>query len=250
MKKSGWIALVLMTGASVVSMGCTHAYLHSPSARVAPLEAAKTLEDGEHALAVYAGPSRGSLDFDNVSGRYRQGVSDQVEVGGDLNFQIVSKMNEAVTPVNPLVLSGRVGAKWSPAVTQDYVAVIGGLGAGTSVAGQFISPDLGVIFAFENRYVVPFVSANGFVSVPINAQPVDMRARSQMDAEPDAADLAAAAQTPLTTYGVSGTAGVRVPIRLERVTLAPMIGISRGWVDDGQETADTAALSAGMDVIF
>src|SRR5690554_4931465 len=140
MKKSGWIALVLLMGASTVSMGCTHAYLHSPSARVAPLEAARTVEDGDHALAVYAGPSSGSLDFDNVSARYRQGVSDQVEVGGDLNFQVVRDMDEAETPVNPLLLSGRVAAKWSPAATQDYVAVFGGLGAGTSVAGQFLSP--------------------------------------------------------------------------------------------------------------
>src|SRR5690554_1379062 len=194
LKKRSGVAISLMVAASTVAMGCG-AHLYSPSARVVPMEAAKTLDEGQHAMGAHAGASSvDALEIFHAAARYRQGVAEGVEVGADVNLGVVTNMDEAATPVNPLIFSGRVATKWAPAALGDYFAVIGGLGGGTSEAGQFFSPDLGVIVAYENPYVVPFLSADGFVSVPINAHEIDMSSKDE--------GAGFNLQTPQTTFGV------------------------------------------------
>src|SRR5690554_6808835 len=175
MSKNYLLTATLLVIASLTATACSSPHLYSQPGRVAALEAAKTLDVGEHSVGAQGGVAyEASINLTQISAKYRYGLSDQVEVGVDGNLRVVTNMAKLKNRVNPIILSSRVGAKWAPAALQDYVAVTGGVAGGTYAAGQFLSPDLGVVLAFENRYVVPFVSASGYVSVPVNAQEVDV----------------------------------------------------------------------------
>lgn len=234
--------MVLLAGALSSLTGCS-AHLYSQPGRVAPLEAAKTVDDGKHSVGAFAGPTEvHGLEMTQASVRYRQGVGEHVEVGADANLRVVTNMDDGATAVNPTIWSGRLATKWAPEMFGDYFAVIGGIAGGTSEAGQFVSPDLGVVFSYENKYVVPFLSADGYVSVPINAKQVDLSKKSQ---EPGTR-----VGTPQVTLGLTNTLGVRVPIVLETVTVAPMMGVSLSLIRDHDEHVGAAAANAGLDVLF
>lgn len=256
MSKNYLMVATLLVIASLTATACSSPHLYSQPGRVAALEAAKTLDAGEQSVGAQGGVGHeASIDLAQISAKYRYGLSDQIEVGVDGNLRVVTNMEELKKPVNSTIWSTRVGAKWAPALLQDYVAVTGGVAGGTYAAGQFLSPDLGVVLAFENPYVVPFVSATGYVSVPVNAQAVDVTLaprwvynpsteRNELEERPQEFS------TPETTWGVTGTAGIRVPVDLGKVTLAPSIGVSLSEFTDGTEASSATAANLGMDVVF
>jgi len=103
---------------------------------------------------------------------------------------------------SPDIFSGRAGAKKE--LWLHHLSAIAGLGAGHSAGGEFVSPDLGLIFGFDNPYAVPFLSMHAMGSFPLGARSVDV---SSGDDQPGSF-----VDTPKTTWGLGGTAGLRVPI--------------------------------------
>lgn len=236
------VLTTLLLTLSSMTTACSAPYLFSQPGRVATLEAAKTVGEGKRSVGVSGGPSTVyNLDITHVSARYRYGVTDQVELGADANFGVVTNLENAKTqPTTPALWSARLATKWAPEVLQDYVAVIGGVAGGTYAGGQFISPDLGVVLAFQNDYVVPFLSASGYVSIPINAQGVDLSLSEPGDY----------VVTPQTTWGVTTTAGLRVPIDLDGWRIAPSLGLSSSELTDGNKDESSIAASLGVDLLF
>ncbi len=67
---------------------------------------------------------------------------------------------------------------------------------------QFVSPDLAAIVAWENPYVVPFLSAHGGMSFPIDARQIDVTGAGE----------STTVGMPARTRLLGVTAGVRIPV--------------------------------------
>ncbi len=168
-------------------------------------------------------------------------MAEHSELGLDANMKKVSA-SEAAADVDPYIWSARVGGKWAPVLFQDHVALVYGLGAGTSEGGPFVSPDAGAVLAWENPYLVPFTSINGFVSEPIDARPVDVSTHEE--------GVGTNIQTASTTWGATVTGGLKVPISVGRSTVAPMVGMSHSLISDGAKESRVTGLSVGTDMTF
>ncbi len=162
--------------------------IYSPPARFALLETPETVPTGDHALAAIGGLEAAVDSAKAVFGTitYRTGATETIEVGLDANVAWVGDpdcdltkatpedcKSNADPPVDNVVYSGRVQAKW--AFAKQKVALVGGLGGGHNFdAGSFISPDVGVVVAYPVGGLTPFAGATVFFSQPFNTEPVDV----------------------------------------------------------------------------
>lgn len=191
------LALVLALGGAACSP-----YLHSPPARMVPLEAAKALHKGDFAIqgalaggAAMWGPAVGA---GTLQGRYGfgHGLEGALEAGFAAAGPRDSTWN---TEARHSVFSGRAGFKYEVA---SWFAVQAGFGGGGSAAGGFISPDAGIIFSYQGEHVVPFVSGTFYYSHPVNEKPILFRdddGRTEL-------------LLPDQTLGVYGNFGLRIPV--------------------------------------
>ncbi len=236
-----------LTMIGLVALGCTQvgciSHLYSPAARMAPLESARPVGKGKVSTAAAIGHYAEETGFEgtNVSVKLRRGVTEHSEAGLDANV-MVGDNSDAASHVDPNIWSARLGGKWAPALLHDWVSLAYGVGGGTSAAGTFVSPDVGVIGAYENPYVVPFVSVDGFVSVPLDPQPVDVSSDTQ--------DPGTNVYTVKTTWGATLAGGVKVPIHLGQMTVAPYVGGSYRLLTDRDKGTQARSLNAGLDVVY
>lgn len=191
------LALALCVGAAACSP-----YLHSPPARMLPLEAAQALGKGDVAIqgaigggAAVWGPSvvAGTLQSRYGFGRGFEGALE----GG---FAVVGARNTSwSTDASRALFSGRAGFKYAPA---SWFAIQAGFGGGGSAAGGYVSPDVGLIFGYQGEAVVPFVAGGFYSSHPINAKPITFR------------DGTSGVELlyPDKTLGAYGNFGLRIPL--------------------------------------
>ncbi|QDG53946.1 hypothetical protein FIV42_25345 [Persicimonas caeni] len=224
-------------------VGCSHAHVYSPPARIAPLESSKPVAEDRTTggVSVRSEGEIFGLAAASATLKVRHGVTEHSEVGVDANFMTIDD-SDAAADLDPTIWSARVGGKWAPELLGDHVALIYGVGGGTSDGGQHISPDVGLVVAYENPYVVPFASVDGFVSEPINAQPIDVSSERE--------GLGTNIMTAQRTWGATFAGGVKVPIEAGGSTISPMVGMTRSVLTDGEEDADTYGLNLGVDVTF
>ncbi len=238
---------VLIASAIMASVfaGCgAHAY--SPPARIATVETARTLEEGETSHQLAGGLFSEVLGAEGglVSVRVRHGVSDALELGGDVT--LIHITSEGAGDPHPNIYEGRAALRWGPEWAGDYVALTAGLGGGASAAGGFVSPDIGLNIAYENRYVVPFLTGSLLVSVPVGAKAVDL---SDFDSEPGT-DM----QTPVTTKGAVLGAGISIPVHfgtsedLHKGSIG--LSVSWTWLDDGEESASIQSIAPAIEIVF
>lgn len=125
------------------------------------------------------------------------------------------------------------GAKYAPI---KHFAVVGGFGAGYSAAGAFVSPSLGFILAYENPYVVPFLSSTVFISAPMGTRSV--RVPVSRGDDPDLpkvlGDTAGGedwvALKPARTYGWQSSVGARVWLNSDqRAQVQSSLLLAAGW---------------------
>jgi hypothetical protein len=128
----------------------------------------------------------------------RTRLAERVDGSAELGFAHFWRQGWSNQGTHPNLYVARVGLKYRLA---DWLALGGGVGGGGSAGGGLFSPDLGPIVAYENPTLVPFASLRGFVSLPIHPQWV--RYDSGDDLMVD---------RPKTTYGWTGTLGLRVPL--------------------------------------
>lgn len=188
--------------AALALAGCTP-YSLSPPARALPLESSATLAEGESAVQVSGGLHNG-LGPVGGSGEVsvRHGLLPQLELQLDGSYSYVQYPDER----SPHIGAGRAGLKVAPV---EHLAFVAGVGAGGAAHGAFVSPDAGLILAYENPYLVPWAAIRGFVSVPIGPSTVTV-SEPNADGPPTLYML-----VPPNTIGWQASTGVRLPIPLE-----------------------------------
>lgn len=180
-----------------VMSGCTPFSL-SPPARNLPLESSATVGDGAVAVQA-AGGAHNAVDEagGHASASVAVGVSETLEVQGEANYTHISYGDER----SPHVGAGRVGLKYAAI---PHLAVVAGLGVGSGAHGVFVAPDLGVIGAYENAYVVPWGAVRATISGP--ADPSTITVTRQNGDTFESFDL-----VPPSTFAWQVSTGVRVP---------------------------------------
>lgn len=189
----------------LLATGCSH-NVYSPPARLVALQGPEALGEGRTAVAgellimdqVFGAPVRGGAV------RARHGVSPDLELVGEAAMVRFDDSEGVETDQDPGIYSARVGTKWSPEGLGHHLALTAGLGGGGHTAGGFIAPDLGFVVGYQNPYLVPFYGMEGGVSVPLAASAVDT---SRNDEE-----VGAHVDTPITTFSVRSTLGMRIPL--------------------------------------
>ncbi|HEY1697871.1 MAG TPA: hypothetical protein VGG39_37175 [Polyangiaceae bacterium] len=189
------LAAGVLPAAPALLAGCsTDVYL--PPARLFPLESAATLPRGDTGVQVEGGVHGAGFGVSATSGtvRVRHGIDDATDASMEASVLHI----EGAGPGDsyPNAFTTRIGVKHR---VTPWLSVTAGVGGGASAGGGFVSPDLGVIVAYENRYFVPFLEARGGFSEPFDAQPV------VVGTQPGVA--------PPFTWIAGGVAGFRVPLR-------------------------------------
>ncbi|UJR86735.1 hypothetical protein [Sandaracinus amylolyticus] len=226
--------------------GCTPFALSTP-ARTLPLESSATLEEGQGSLQV-AGSYFSSSDVEGGSAslRGRVGVASQLELQGEGTVAHIDYEDER----SPLYGTGRIGLKFAPV---EWVGLVAGVGAGGHSYGPFVAPDIGVIFAYENPYVVPWGAARGFVSVPVD--PSTVRVTRPNGEEIEVFDL-----TPPNTAGWQLSTGIRIPFVVDPDPLRPRRGTrvdfhiggayTRLHGLDGENELGLLQVEAGVEIVI
>jgi hypothetical protein len=123
-------------------------------------------------------------------------------------------------------------------------------------AGGFVSPDVGLVTAWENRFVVPFASVRGIFSQPLNARRVHFTldddaadGGEDTDVEPDTHRL-----KPRSTFGTQLAVGVKLPLTYERdARVVPSVSCAFGLttLDDTAGRRQTyGGPSCAVEVVF
>lgn len=212
-----------------------HAF--SPPGRTLPLETAAAVGAGNTGVQLEGGTSAELLGPALVHGtaRVRHGVGEHTDLNVEGNFTYFLDGDEQVD-VHRGIYSGRLGIKHA---FGEHFALTGGIAAGGSAGGAFLSPDLGFIAGFENPYVVPFVSGRLILSQPIGAREVEF-----ID------DGVAFMQAPQFTYGYAITTGVRIPVGPLAKPLRPaiLLGFGVTQIFDGEEEAGFMGGNVGFEL--
>lgn len=231
-----------------------NAHVFSPPTGSFPVESSATVGQGEHGAGGDLASSRTMFGPSVLSARgsYRYGVTDEAEISAAPSVLLVQ--DAKASDSHPNIYALRIGAKFAPV---RHFAVIGGAGGGASAGGGFVSPDLGVIGAYENRYAVPFITARALLSAPIARRTVHFTTgddasdgTDDADGDPDIYHL-----RPKLTLGLQLSAGLRVPLTHdERARTKPSLACAAGltsledFTANGDETY--AGLSCAVDVVF
>jgi hypothetical protein len=128
-----------------------------------------------------------------------------------------------------------------------WLSLTAGLGGGASAGGGFVSPDLGAIFAYENRYAVPFFSLRASASVPFDTHAVDTGQAGD--------SVGQWVYTPPLTWIGGGAAGLRIPLGWCDAAPCPVRGSLLGGLGltylgyDGASTG-VISLAGGGEIVF
>jgi hypothetical protein len=114
---------------------------------------------------------------------------------------------------------------------------------------MFASPDVGVTFAWENGYLVPFYGMRGLVSVPIDARTVDT---TEAGASPGTHT-----SKPRVSFGVGSAMGLRVPLppgagKPEPDDIRGNVLVGWGFlrIADSEDGESFAGLAAAAELVF
>lgn len=242
MKTSTFLRMICGTTLLAAS-GCS-AHVFSPPANIAPMESVAVTPTDETRLAGFVTSQK--LDFGphttTLSARVKQGLGHNFEAGLDANFTAFDTSQAKNEDLAGQVGSARINGKWSP--IGNYFALTAGFGAGTHTGGQFIAPDLGIVLAYENQYLIPYANVSAFLSQPLNAKPVDISYSDDDSAKP-------LIQTPDTTWGATWTLGVKLPLtNVAGLPFAPYFGLTGVALWDDTKNTRVAGFSGGIDVTF
>jgi len=233
---------------AVASTACDH-HAFSPPARSLPLETAATMPQGSFGLQAEGG-AHGTIFGPTIyagTARARYGVDDSTELSGEASLMNVAGVSAAST--NPNIYSARVGFKHRllpfEARSGPTLSVTGGVGAGGSAGGGFLSPDLGAIVSWENAYVVPFAAVRGSLSQPVASQPVDTSGSGDK--------VGTFVNVPELTWIGGLTAGIRLPLdwMIRGPVRAALLG-GVGWTGLRDSVDSTSFVSAegGAELVF
>ncbi len=217
---------------------CSYAS-YTPPSRTMPLETAAAPTQGKTDLQLEGNFVGAVMGFDTTNGaaRLRRGVTETVAVtaeGGILH------VNGGDGRVDPNAYLGRVGVHVHPA-HRPRIAMTGGVGSGhSSLAGTWVTADLGVVASAETYHFVPFVSAEVFGAQPTDA-PVFLYPDEEGNTQTDQMK---------PSRGVRGTVGFEWRPGEDgpdsRTSL--LLGCSYGGIADPDDSTEVLALGAGLKI--
>lgn len=232
----------LVLAAAALALGACTPYALSAPARTLPLESAATLREGDVAVQASGGfhDALGS-GGGSASVRGRVGLAPQLEAQAEASYAYVEYGDER----SPHLGAGRAGLKLA---LVPHVALVAGLGAGSHSHGAFLAPDVGLIVAWENDDVVPWLAVRGWVSVPVDAQSVTVT-RENGDGSREMFSL-----VPPNTAGWQLSTGVRIPISIDeergtRMNVLAGGGYARLHGLDGQAEHGFWQLEGGLEIV-
>lgn len=144
--------------------GACAPFIQSPPGRLLALDTAQTLEKGQTGIQVVGGGGlEGDVGLGGVAVRVRHGLAKQLD--GRLELSVL-KLNPVDRFVGSEVLYELgTGIKYS---FNPHFAFSVDVTGGGWVGGGFISPELKLIAAYENRAAVPFIDVGYYTSHPIS----------------------------------------------------------------------------------
>jgi len=201
-----------LAASTLAASGCAVAL--SPPAHGLPLESAATLPPGQTSVGGQLGVGTDGDDGGGayVAARMRVGVAEHLDTSFEATGAGGARTDKSGARQVIRGAALRAGARFNP---WRHLALTAGAGGGYTTFGSFFSPELGVILAYENEHLVPFVSARAGISVPIAPREVSF----------DGATREAEA-----TWLLQGSTGVRVPI--DRASLLAGVGLMILDADD------------------
>jgi hypothetical protein len=236
------IFLSCLVGA-FLQAGCAH-QVYSPPARMLPLESAATLSEGETGVQVEGAVHEAAFGGSAESGavRVRHGFGANVE--GALEADGLHIDGHSVAHTYPDAFAARAGIKAE--ILGHDLSITAGLGTGGSAGGGFVSPDAGIILAFENSYVVPFASVRASASLPFDRHTVDTGGVGDSMGE-------YLYQPPLTWIG-GGLIGFRVPFGCKAAPCDTsgsfLAGLGLTYLAATGTSTTFASLAAGGELAF
>ena len=236
------IGLAVMVATAMVAMGCQQ-HLYSPPAQIPNVELAAPTPQGKMSVGVRGGVQQAIFGFQLHGGaaQLRHGVTETTELGVDGTVMNIAEDGGAVE-TDSTILAGRFGGKTAPEELGEYLAVTYGIGGGTSAAGDFISPDAGLVLSYEWLWWESVTTLSGFASIPVDAREVDISTESQ--------GPGTHVQAPGLTFGATLAAGAMKPIELDSAIISPFVHISITGMTDRVEEAYVAGLQGGVNLEF
>lgn len=168
----------LFAGFVVCWMSACSPYLFSPPARMAPTELSTNPERGQKEINANVGLHTGVFEDAgpiHVQGAVAYGVTDDVAVQGSMSIVHLIGQSGVSHGASQNIAALRAGVGYSPPTNRQWLRFTSGVGVGTSAAGGFISPDVGINLSYDNRYVVPFANYSAWVSLPERNAAVTLR---------------------------------------------------------------------------
>lgn len=206
------------------------------------LETAKTLEKGQTGIRAGGGGGfNGEVSFAGGMIRVRHGVAKNLDFRVDLTALSLNTA-DALFGTNVVATAG-AGIKYA---FNPYFALAVDLTGGYWVGGGFLTPELNLIAAYENKWFVPFVDAGYYTSHPLSPNDVET-----------AEDLLG---PPVFTHGWITGVGFRVPTtRFDRHRVASALVAGTRFTgayfnDQFESGADNAQVywsgSVALEVVF
>ncbi len=227
-----WIGVGVLTGCVPVAF--------SPPARSLPLESSATLAEGDVAVQAAGGVHADGATGGAAAVRGRFGLTSFLEAQVEASYLAINYPH-AYDRRSPHVGASRLGLKLAPI---EHFAFVAGFGMGGHTHGAFASPDVGLIFAYENRYFVPWLALRGWVSVPINPKTRTVTSDDEIFV-----------LRPYDTFGWQVSTGFRIPLTLDaedNVRLNLLGGVALGWLHDLREEENLGffQFETGVEIVF
>lgn len=229
------VAVALSTGA------CAHNTFSPPSSTL-PIAPAATLGQDRTAISGGGGGVSGIFGPDIHHGylELTRGIEDRTDLS--IRGTRAQVQERSVRGTNRDGFAGRLGLKHNPGTRQRSLAFLGGVGAGRSAQGRFVSADAGFSLSLDNCHFIPTFTARAFVSEPIDPQQVDL-SESIDEHEVD---------TPKRTRGFDAGMGAELPMGGCGVKAPFALRINVGWMGlyDGETKEEMAHGTIGAVLRF
>jgi hypothetical protein len=210
-----------------------------------PLESVATLAPGETGVQLEGGLHGALFGPSGESGtlRVRHGIQQGTDVSMEASAMHID--GNSVAGTYPFLFAGRAGVKRE---ALPWLSLTAGLGGGASAGGGFVSPDVGVIVAYENRYAVPFFSLRASASLPFDTHAVDT-------GQAGSDTVGRFAYTPPLTWIGGGSAGLRVPLGWCDAGPCPvrgslLAGLGLSYLGYDGASTGVISLATGAEVVF
>lgn len=249
--REGW-GRVVVSLATIWLSACS-VRVYSPPTGSFPVESSATLGQGRTSVRgdIFWGGALFGPPVDSYRLSAARGLTDTVDVS--LAPALTRILGARRGDENHYIGALRAGIKYAPV---RHFAVVGGLGAGGSEGGSFLSPDLGFVAAYENPYAIPFFTLRGLLSAPLRAKVARFTTDDDADRsdEDDQRDVYAIA--PRFTWGYQSGAGLRVPLlHGDAHQVTPALACALGLTSlydrrQGTKNSTYGGLSCAVDVSF